>query len=503
MKKILIFLTIFSLNIGNFLPCLALQDDGLEGLHVAPCTDLEIIFARGSGGKRFETEEFAAVRKAGEKITQDYMISVLSTDLDYPAVAMDNPVRLVGAFVSAGKSYAYGNSVSNGIANLKRHYQFRHAECPDMKFALAGYSQGAAVVADAANAFSADDLKFVLLLGDPNTYLPEGEGLFAEACNGGKLSQYRTYVPNCRTFKGSLGARDPYEAGVHAGKYSLWCNREDYICGSSKNPLKNSGHLIYASSGQIERAIDYLADKFLEKYEPSNIRPFSLNSVASISPQLVDDGNGAEIEAPDVIVWRVGDVLKLKWQAPAKAKHLLLRFNNIDLGYIDAGLGEFEIRDIDFADDYNLAFAWMDEDGDLGDFDMVESSEISDVAPANIGEDVGVEKDNNDGTDEYDEELKSERRPERPEKVSLATTSAISMATTNVYAINDGGLRLKNGAENNSVIITEPEVSRNSNPKAVFNMNFSKRANIVGVVLGVMGASGLLLIFVIRKRRGG
>ena len=34
-------------------------------------------------------------------------------------------------------------------------------------------------------------------------------------------------------------------------------------------------------------------------------------------------------------------------------------------------------------------------------------------------------------------------------------------------------------------------------------MNFSKRANIVGVVLGVMGASGLLLIFVIRKRRGG
>ena len=67
-------------------------------------------------------------------------------------------------------------------------------------------------------------------------------------------------------------------------------------------------------------------------------------------------------------VWRDGDVLRLKWQvAPEGSANLLLRLNGIDLGYVDASLGEFEIRDIDFSSDYELDLAWMNSDGELGE----------------------------------------------------------------------------------------------------------------------------------------
>ena len=166
-------------------------------------------------------------------ITNEYYLSTRTLDLDYPAIDVNNPIRLIGAFVSAGKAYEFGKSVSAGVASLQELYRTRHAECPEMKFILVGYSQGAMVVSQALSAFNADDVKFVMMLGDPNTYLPEGEGLFPKACNGGMLSQYRTYAPNCRTYEGVLGGRKPYELTALSGKYSLWCNRDDYICGSS------------------------------------------------------------------------------------------------------------------------------------------------------------------------------------------------------------------------------------------------------------------------------
>ena len=79
----------------------------------------------------------------------------------------------------------------------------------------------------------------------------------------------------------------------------------------------------------------YLARKYLDKYVPSEIRPFSLRSVALSNylddNPLIDSQIGANIEAPsDVAVWREGDVLKMKWSAPEVAKDLLLRFDDID-----------------------------------------------------------------------------------------------------------------------------------------------------------------------------
>ena len=120
------------------------------------------------------------------------------------------------------------------------------ADCPDSVWVLAGYSQGAMVVAEAVKSFRADRVVYVALFGDPKLDLPEGKGLLPAACLGRNYSAYRVYVPNCRTHTGSLQARNPYVYGELAGKYGLWCHENDYICGSTALPWNYSGHLTYA-----------------------------------------------------------------------------------------------------------------------------------------------------------------------------------------------------------------------------------------------------------------
>lgn len=441
---------------------------------MVPCYELEVVFVRGSGGKQYETAEFNAVADAALAITNEYYLSTHTLDLDYPAVDVSNPIRLIGAFVSAGKAYEFGESVSAGVASLQELYHTRRAECPEMKFILVGYSQGAMVVSQALSGFNANDVKFAMLLGDPNTYLPEGEGLFPEACNGGILSQYRTYAPNCRTYEGVFGGRRPYELTALSGKYSLWCNREDYICGSSKNPLKNTGHTAYVD--KIGWGMAHLARKYLEKYTPTEIRPLSLRSAPLnnyLDDVLVDDVVGANIAAPDVSVWRDGDVLKMKWHAPENARDLLLRFNGMDLGYVDASLGTFDIRDIDFSSEYDLSFVWMDSTGELGEAaGDVETLEEEPV----WAEDIVV--------------VAPEALPETPVVPVMSGT-----ATATLPSLIQESPQVTYKAPENRGIVALPTKKANG-------LTFADKSQIVTVIFSMLGAGGLLTALIMRKRRG-
>ncbi len=475
----------------------AAAEEGLDGLYVAPCYDLEIIFARGSGGERYNTVEFNALAEAAQKLTNDYYIITLTHDLDYPAVEMSSPARLLGAFVSAGKAYEYGASVDAGVASLREHYLAQSKDCPDMNFALVGYSQGAQVVANAASVFDVERLKFVMLIGDPNTYLPEGEGLFPEACNGGALSPWRTFAPNCRTYEGVFGGRKPYELKALEGKYSLWCNREDYICGSSKNPLKNDGHVQYADS-VLSWGVAHLARKYLGPYTPSSEPPLrsmrKFEGDLTLDNSLVDDGAfGANIDAPsEVYVWRDGDVLRLRWDAPTAAKHLLLRFNGFDLGYIDADLGEFEIRDIDFSGAYSLSLAWMDSTGELGEFLTSESSSISDVAPMNNAGDGVIDMPSADASTQETPIVESNK----PSVIS--NTYVRSFAETPM----DAGLVLAPPSSAVKDVATDGVVAMPQAKNTHIGLSFSDKSSVVAIILSMFGAGGLLTIFIIRSRRG-
>jgi hypothetical protein len=128
---------------------------------------------------------------------------------------------------------------------LRAEYDAVMTECPDTVWVLAGYSQGALVVTEAVKSFRADRVVYVALFGDPKLYLPEGKGILPDACLGRNYSPYRIYVPNCRTSEGRLKARNPYIYGELTGKYGLWCNAHDFVCGSALLPWDTDGHLQY------------------------------------------------------------------------------------------------------------------------------------------------------------------------------------------------------------------------------------------------------------------
>ena len=181
-------------------------------------------------------------------------------DLVYRAISVAKFETLMGAYASAGRYYEFGNSVRNGVNNLRDYYRDVMAKCPNTRWVLAGYSQGAMVVSEAVKSFAADKVIYIGLFGDPELSLPEGSGIWPAACRGGSLSPYRVYAPYCKTYSGVFGRRNPYQYGELRGKYGLWCAKNDYICGSSKNPTRNSGHFTYANVG-----VAWMADLVMAK----------------------------------------------------------------------------------------------------------------------------------------------------------------------------------------------------------------------------------------------
>lgn len=120
-----------------------------------PCHPLEVIWLRGSGQTLDDVDYQAFFRALRAKFQlENVRLNYGITELDYPAVTVA-PTSYVGlfnatgAFFSSGQGFAYGASVESGITSLVGAYRDTLARCPDTQFALAGYSQGAQIIADA------------------------------------------------------------------------------------------------------------------------------------------------------------------------------------------------------------------------------------------------------------------------------------------------------------------------------------------------------------------
>ncbi len=480
MKKLLVLIAVFALFGGA--NCYAEE--------YVSCPDIRFVFARGSGAPYTSSDEFLEVVDAINSLHKRYSFTSEVYDLNYSAVAMNSATRLVGAFVSAGKAYSYGRSVRDGVRILNDYYDSYRARCPDMKWGFIGYSQGATVVANVASSFDSDTTAFVLLLGDPETYLPEGRGLIPRACTGGKVSSWRTYVPNCHTHKGVFGGRDPYEANNLTGKYSLWCLRDDYICGSSKNPLRNSGHTSYVSSGSVLLAMSYVTTKYLDPIFGRRNTRLRIVTDSVDDDDLVDEPIGSLLTSPEQLaVWRDGDTVRIKWVAvPSGAKYLLIRLNGVDLGYVDSELLTYEIRDVDFDGDNNFEFAWMEESGELSD--VLSINEILDEEPEFV-----ADFDNNSSG------LKSivADGPLMPIEPIINKNDVASSENDSV--INN--LAISPPVLANDLVLREPSViseyGRVSGKKGI---NYVRDYNLVTIIVSVFGAGGLVLFLMFRRRHG-
>lgn len=233
------------------------------GVDPTGCPTVEGVWARGSG-QELGAREFRAFRDGlRDRISEPatfawYELGSASRHGNqYPAVAVGaggwtSIADTIGAAVSSGQSFRYGSSVNDGVAELSLHLEDRAERCPGTVFVLGGYSQGAQVVGQAYERLG-DRLRlrvgFSALFGDPRLHLPEGEGIIPPACFHQDFSPWRRTVPICHTDNGSLGARKPYLPLAWTDRTGTWCDRDDFVCGSSKTPWTLSGHMTYADEG--------------------------------------------------------------------------------------------------------------------------------------------------------------------------------------------------------------------------------------------------------------
>ena len=245
--------------VGSVLPRLSVQAES--------CPDVRIVFARGSGGKRWTDPNYLEYKNTIESKLATTSLNYEFIDLDYPAVGVgaDNLSVTVGALFGAGDAYEFGDSVNTGVRNLAK--MVNSASCPGTKYALGGYSQGAMVVSKALGSLNADHIIYAATFGDPKIYLPEGKGLMPAACRGENLSDYRMYVPDCQAYKGLLGAYVPYEPEALVGKVGTWCNKRDIFCSSR---LSISDHVGYVADNLYEDASRVIFDKITKTFGIEN-----------------------------------------------------------------------------------------------------------------------------------------------------------------------------------------------------------------------------------------
>ena len=231
----------------------------VQSLSEPTCSDYEFIFARGSG-QSLDASDFNAFKSEITKRFKRENISfyeVGSSQNGYPAVALNFSTAL-GAYISAGKSYRYGDSINRGSKELILHINSASKQCKNKKFILAGYSQGAHVIDRSLNFINSDKVVYVASFGDPKLYLPEGK----RACQHVGLSPYRVYAPDCKIKEGILGGMKPYQPAGYYNKMGIWCNQDDLICGSALNifnPLKT--HVAYIEKGSYQKFAEIVSKK--------------------------------------------------------------------------------------------------------------------------------------------------------------------------------------------------------------------------------------------------
>ena len=230
------------------------------------CHDLEVVFVRGSGAPKDTNSDYLEFKSRLEEKLQPTSLDYNFTDLDYPAVGVPvNLLNLIGIYVSGGDAYSFGASVRDGgekLINL-----VNNTSCPNTKFVLAGYSQGAMTITKILKDLDPNRIIYIATFGDPKLYLPEGAGIMPPACQGQELSSYRIYVPDCQAYQGLLGGIDPYEPAGFDGKLGTWCNKFDIFCSSY---FSLTDHVSYIKDNLYEDAAKLILSKITKAFDIKN-----------------------------------------------------------------------------------------------------------------------------------------------------------------------------------------------------------------------------------------
>lgn len=262
--RFLYFSSALAICITSLTPLASVNSKAVE------CKDIQAVFARGSGEKaktninyqKFKDNLIGVLQSANKSYDFYDLGESNQYKYQYPAVSVENLGAIADTYIHAGKNDYFNNSVTTGIKEMQTLYQEITHRCPNTKFILGGYSQGAIVMTRAIRTLDPEKIIYLSTFGDPKLHLPEGEGK-DKPCYHGIHSDYRINVPDCDVEHGVLGAQKPYLPNAKfSGKIGTWCNSGDFMCGSFFDPLglseinlgkfqfihQNliSGHLAYA-----------------------------------------------------------------------------------------------------------------------------------------------------------------------------------------------------------------------------------------------------------------
>ena len=220
-----------------------------EPLAAAPsCADVLAVFAPGAG-RRLETSEettafFAAVREAAGQAR------VESVELGEPTTGgVADLLEAEASWLGGPLGGDYRAGVRRARAAIAAFLDGRRAECPDQRWVLGGYSQGAHRVGEALfdlDRATRDRIAFVAFFGDPKL-LTNGRGIVPPACRGDQHPWVRGNV-RCYHPGGILEPRDPYVPADLVDRTGSWCDKQDGICTGNVAMAGDGAHDAYAEA---------------------------------------------------------------------------------------------------------------------------------------------------------------------------------------------------------------------------------------------------------------
>ncbi|KAA9159751.1 cutinase family protein [Amycolatopsis acidicola] len=182
----------------------------------ATCSDVEIVFARGSG-------ELPGLGITGGPFAD--------------AVKADLPGKTVTSYAVDYAADLAQTSAGPGATDMTRHVTSVASSCPGTKFVLGGYSQGASVT----------DIS----IGIP-TLLGTGETI--PSALAPRIAAVAVFGNPLRLFGQNIPANSP----TYGGRAIDLCNVGDPVCANGVNVL---AHLTYGFDGSATNAARFAADK--------------------------------------------------------------------------------------------------------------------------------------------------------------------------------------------------------------------------------------------------
>jgi cutinase-like protein len=200
-----------------------------------PCSDVEVIFARGTG-------EPPGVGGVGQSF-----IDALRSDAGGKSISV-YPVNYA-ASTNFSDTTAFAQTVVDGIRDAGAHVQSTAAACPDTRIVLGGYSQGAAVAGFVTSAEVPPGVPAALV---PQPLPLEVADHVAAVALFGKPSEAWT---------SQYGAPPITIGPAYAAKTTQLCAQGDTICDGTPGGGPSFAHALYPVNGMVGEAATFVAGR--------------------------------------------------------------------------------------------------------------------------------------------------------------------------------------------------------------------------------------------------